>query len=446
MTRRSNSVLRATMMIDLLVAHPTATFGLSELASRLGVNKATCLAIATSLCDRSYLLKDALRRYSLGPALAVAGEATLAFPGLEATRAAASWLAAEFDAGCLIMARCGDQVVALYSTGDFGPFEVVASPGLRGVFEAPFAGVLVAWSSAAVYDTWVGPVEGRTPEERAALREMVTVIRARGFGVTVENPSIVGFREVIEASLTRPTEDGLAAAESRLAHGVATHEYALNTIEPAATYRGYTISSAVIDRDGKGTLAVLVGGFRWPLTGAEIFAVGDGLVRAVDEVSAGIGGRRPSARTDLDPRGDPARPSAAMGVRPGPCRRHVRGTSTSVARIRPGPAGQQVVDRIEVRDGEVERPALGPAERARDVVPAGARRSVVDVAVGPEGGTVTAPGSPPRCRRGRRGQAVGTRGGRPDAGRSERAVGVTGELQQPLAVGLGDDGRRPPPA
>lgn len=74
--RRSPPTERVVQVLDHLVAHPEARFGLSELARRLGMSKPTCLGILTALTDAGYLMRHpADRSYGLGPALIVAGRA-----------------------------------------------------------------------------------------------------------------------------------------------------------------------------------------------------------------------------------------------------------------------------------------------------------------------------------------------------------------------------------
>jgi DNA-binding IclR family transcriptional regulator len=289
------------MLIDLLVANPDATYGLSELSHALGFNKATCLSIVTALCDHGYVLKDGkTARYTLGPSLAAAGEATLRrFSGLERSREVVRDLAAELDVGCLVMAAASTELVTLYHAGSFGLYESVLRTGLRSPFAAPFGAPLVAWSPPTVFEAWVDRSGPRTPAQWSTCREMIAAIRARGYSAALDHPALLDYRPIIRRSLSSPGEADPAAAAAELLQRLDPADYALNVIDPDASYQISTIGSPVLDREGRAVFAIVAGGFRWSLRGSDVFAIGAAVLRAADMVTVSIGGRLPHTRTDL---------------------------------------------------------------------------------------------------------------------------------------------------
>src|SRR5207248_704067 len=65
---------RVVAVLNFLTAHPDESFTLSELARRLGLNKATCHALLMTLTEAGYVLRHPTRMtYMLGPALVAAG-------------------------------------------------------------------------------------------------------------------------------------------------------------------------------------------------------------------------------------------------------------------------------------------------------------------------------------------------------------------------------------
>ena len=76
MARAAPSADRTVALLDFLAAHPDERFGLSDLARRLDINKATAHALTAALTNAGYLLRHPVdKRYSLGPALIAIGNA-----------------------------------------------------------------------------------------------------------------------------------------------------------------------------------------------------------------------------------------------------------------------------------------------------------------------------------------------------------------------------------
>src|SRR5262245_59128199 len=94
---------RALAVIDLLAADPEREHSLGQIVAALGVSKATCHAIVTTMVERGYLVRSpGSKGYTLGPAVIAAGNAAeRANPAVQAARAAVPALARELGVECV---------------------------------------------------------------------------------------------------------------------------------------------------------------------------------------------------------------------------------------------------------------------------------------------------------------------------------------------------------
>src|SRR4029079_18989374 len=76
MARPAPAIGRTIALLNFLAAHPDEAFGLSELARRLDINKATAHAMLATLTASGYLLRHpTTKSFTLGPALIAVGNA-----------------------------------------------------------------------------------------------------------------------------------------------------------------------------------------------------------------------------------------------------------------------------------------------------------------------------------------------------------------------------------
>src|SRR5215212_2340708 len=94
---------RALAVLDLLVASPEREFKLAEIVAALGINKATCHAIVTTMVERGYLVRSpGSKAFMLGSAVILAGHAAERDnPAVHAARTVVPALARELDVECV---------------------------------------------------------------------------------------------------------------------------------------------------------------------------------------------------------------------------------------------------------------------------------------------------------------------------------------------------------
>lgn len=181
------AVERAARILALLSADPQRPWTVTQVAAEVGVAKATCFAILTSLSGFGWVRRsDAAKTYCLGPELIRLGAAAGArLPGLTAARREMFALADELAVGCFACALIDDEMVILdvAGTGDDG-FDLPTLAAWRVPVRAPLGSIYFAWSTPAEIDAWLRRSGGAgTKRELEVNRRALSAIRARGYSI-----------------------------------------------------------------------------------------------------------------------------------------------------------------------------------------------------------------------------------------------------------------------
>jgi DNA-binding IclR family transcriptional regulator len=238
------------------------------------------------------------KTYRLGPSSVALGSAGLAsYPALDPARDVMRRLSDELGVVCMAMVHAAQHLVMLGEYGRPGPLRpTLARVGLRTPFIPPLGATLIAWASADEYEHWLSrakpPLRAR---ERAVQHEVVASIRARGFAAT----QIGAGETLIEEALRSRHGDPHRAVTSVVVEATrqvrsGDEPYVLVDIDPTRTYPVGTIAAPVFGFDGRPVLSLVLEGFRWRLTGDDVWRIGWHLVDAAGELSATIGGKAPT--------------------------------------------------------------------------------------------------------------------------------------------------------
>jgi DNA-binding IclR family transcriptional regulator len=298
MPRPSNPTARVVGILDFLAARPERSYGLSELARSLGINKATCLTVLAGLVSSGYLLQDPeAKTYSLGPSSLALGNAALArFPAVAPARAVMQDLADEFGVVCTVMVRANNNLVVLAEAGTPGPLRVTLSRvGLRTPFIPPLGATFIAWATPVEFEQWMHRAQPPLDEaERTELRRVVAVIRARGFQatqLTAGETVIQEFERSGGIDPERTLSQVVTAMARRIRHQ--PNPYAVVQIEPTERYVVGIVAAPVFGEDGRPLLSLVLEGFRWRVDGSQLRRIGERLVAAARGLSVDVGGRPP---------------------------------------------------------------------------------------------------------------------------------------------------------
>jgi len=287
MPRRSGTTTRVVAVLEYLTDRPDETFGLSELSRELDINKATLLTVVTTLIDAGWLLQHPKRKtYGLGPRVIAAGAAaTMRFPDTSAAGPHLERLAAELQAGCVVVGVQDAQMVVLDRAGFADPLHGLTRLGVRMPFAPPYGLALAAWYPPERHGVWqanASPPVGA--DERARLREAVELAHERGFVVGADLPEGHDLdRPVHDLRLASLDTDPKLLAE--MARAMRQTGYYVGAIDPERTYRANHVSAPVRTATGVPEVALMVPLYSGETAGSRLLEIGMRLATAGREIA-----------------------------------------------------------------------------------------------------------------------------------------------------------------
>jgi DNA-binding IclR family transcriptional regulator len=288
MARPAPSAERTVALLDFLAAHPEERFGLSELARRLAISKATAHALTAALTDAGYLLRHPVdKRYSLGPALVGIGNAAASrqFEVVDYARDEMRRLADELRVLCVASATIGDEIVILGRSGDLGPLSPSVQVGHRLPLAPPLGTVFMAWSAPDAIGAWLrrlGP--GASDAEVERYRAAVATVRGRGYSLALEADARIRLGEALAGG-----DDQVTSLVVELGH----EEYILGALEHSSSYRLSLVAAPVFGADRRIALVLTLFGFRDALPAREVPRLADRLLESTQRVTKTLHGRPP---------------------------------------------------------------------------------------------------------------------------------------------------------
>lgn len=291
MTLFSKPTARALAIIDLLTANPTKSFGLTEITRKLGLNKATCHAILTTMSAYGFLVQDPkTRAYRLGPSIVAAGHAAFAqFPVLEYARPELEQLSASLGVGCGAAGRSGPHIVLLAHYGSSNPFHSPFQLGTRLPNIAPLGSCFIAWSPPAQLEAWLARAQeqGSVFDEKLdqRLRLSVIAIRARGFEVTLKTRAEQKLVEALGRIEGTWNLNALEEITHQYRRDLLNEPYQLDRIEARGRYAVNNIIVPVFGIDEKPELIFSTGNMTEDLTGQQIYDIAEALKGAAERAS-----------------------------------------------------------------------------------------------------------------------------------------------------------------
>jgi DNA-binding IclR family transcriptional regulator len=268
--RPAPAATRAISLLDYLIAHPTRSFTLSQLARANEMNVASTRTVLAVLTEGGYVVRSATdRTYALGPLLVAAGQATSErYPAIDVARHEMQQLSRAHGVELLLTVVAGDDIVAVARSGRPRPGGLEV--GRRVPLVPPLGAVFVAWGAEAELEDWARRAGGGRPGEAAWYRRVLATTRLRGYSVTVQ--ATTPRDDVAEAVAAAADRPGHAARQvlgdvvSRLGHGA----YHLDDLSVPGRHRVRMIAAPVFDADLQVMLAISLLDLPEPLDAAQI--------------------------------------------------------------------------------------------------------------------------------------------------------------------------------
>jgi DNA-binding IclR family transcriptional regulator len=250
--RPSPATKRVIASLELLAQHPGEYLSLSEIARRVGLNKATAHSMLVEMADADFLVRHPIdKSFTLGSAAIALGVTAIADPRnvLACARPEMERLSQEIGAHVVACTAVEDESVIIANAPDahVPPRRTVP----RRIHIAPPGGLIFrAWASNARIEAWLDRIAA-TRADRADAEDQLRVIRARGYSVSVDEEARDGLEEAVRAMTQQQpgAASDTAAARSFVARlSRETHE--LSDVAPDGGYVIRQISAPVFDAFG----------------------------------------------------------------------------------------------------------------------------------------------------------------------------------------------------
>jgi DNA-binding IclR family transcriptional regulator len=267
-------VLRATAILNLLAAHPTQSFTMTDIVKALRLNRATCHAILAALVEADYLYRASDKSYLLGPALhRIARAAGDKVSPLQAAGPEMRMLADAYDAVCSATFLEKGEFVARERAASASHLDWAMAPSRRYPARAPMGGVFMAWSTKGEIKRWLENIGQSTKEEQFHLLEALKFPHRHGYSVGLRKSGFGDFTALDQSE-----------------HRLSQTEYIVEDIKPQQNYAVAFLSAPVFDNRSRVAFALVLTGLSEPVSGAKVEAIGKMLRASCDRITSSIGG------------------------------------------------------------------------------------------------------------------------------------------------------------
>lgn len=247
MPRPSPQTDRVVAVLNLL-GHDDAGLTASDIARRVGANRASCVHMLAALEAAGFVARGAVdRRYRLGPALVGLGAAAArAFPGLETARRELDELTRTTGYPSFAFTRESEHARLLAFTWDLRRAAPAMRTGDTILLAPPLGSVFFAWAASSDVDEWIARGAG----DADALRALLDAVRRLGFVV-----------ELLPEQLVAVTTGGAQ---------LDVQGFVAREVHDSERYQVSSVSVPVFAADGTVALALNLAGFTGALTGGEV--------------------------------------------------------------------------------------------------------------------------------------------------------------------------------
>jgi len=288
MPRPSPQTDRVVAVIELLSSTEHGAT-MTEIATALAVNQASCVHMLAALTAAGFLLREPDRRYHLGPALARPGQlAAERYPVLAVAREEMAALSSRFDLACFAFEADDEHARLVHYT-----WPAIQSPPAVRLGETvpltpPLGMVFVAWADEARFADWLTLATNTDAEIAAHYRAQRRAIGQLGFVVETAPP------ETRQAALAKVMVDRASPRRDgelhRLLAGAGDPDFVVTDLDDVRPLAVTGIAAPVFDADGRVVLSLNLVTFPEPLTSSDVTEIGVAVRLAADRVTAATGG------------------------------------------------------------------------------------------------------------------------------------------------------------
>ena len=305
--RPSPQTDRVVELLDLVASRPDRGVSLAEVTRGLGVHKASCHSMLSSLVRAGWLLRDPTSKaYTLGPALVRLGTAAAArFPALDVARPAMAELAAQTGGHVIAFQVESDHVTVVHQVRNL---RVAATPmrlGMELPTRPPYGAALIAFSGADEQSRWLAELPA---EAQRRYAKALAATRRRGYAVGLHVLPDIRLQEL--ASLIRAAETGRRdsgprqgsrlsdLADALTEELVNREEWFLSSLAASRSYDVSHVDAPVFGNDGTVVLMLSLVPVPSLQSGAQVTALGQHLLSVTRRLTDALGGVPGDGRSD----------------------------------------------------------------------------------------------------------------------------------------------------
>jgi DNA-binding IclR family transcriptional regulator len=285
-------------VMNFLAAHPTESFTLTEIATRLGLSVGSAHRVLTTLAEARYLSRHPRHKtYSLGMALVAIGEAALAqHRDLELARREMVELARELKLQCHASAVVNDELLLLATEGAMHSREPLDRPGTRRPYMPPLGMVHAAWAEPDEQEDYISRAPAALSDRtRAHLARSLNVVRARGYAMSSSGPAFRALRQFTAGPVSYHGDEAYWAGLRQLIADLSEREMQLDDFEEAGSAGISFLTVPVFSPAGRVSLELTLSDLPQGLTRIEFERHLERLWQAANAVTQQSHGRPPAA-------------------------------------------------------------------------------------------------------------------------------------------------------
>lgn len=271
-SERSGPNDRVVDVMNFLGAHPTESFTLSEVASRVGLSIGSAHRLLTTLAEARFLSRHPRHKtYSLGMALVALGQAALVqHRNIDIAKREMLRLAHALKVQCHASAVIDCEVLFLASEGAGQGYEPNNRPGDRRPYIPPLGIVRAAWADAEEQEDYLARAPAALSERaRSHIARSFCVIRQRGYAISGSGPAFRALRQFTMAPVGYQQDESYWAGLRQLIADLSEREMQLLDFDEAGPDGISFITAPVFSPEGQVSLELTLSGLPSGLKRAE---------------------------------------------------------------------------------------------------------------------------------------------------------------------------------
>ncbi|MEW9854548.1 IclR family transcriptional regulator [Novosphingobium sp. M1R2S20] len=287
---------RVVEVMNFLAAHPTESFTLAEIASRLGLSNGSAHRVLTTLAEARYLTRHPRHKtYSLGLVMVAIGQAALSqHRDIDAVRQEVALVARELRVQCMASAIVSNEMLVVACEGTPANFAPANRVGERWPFVPPLGMGFIAWADQKTREEYLARAPAALSDiAHERLSVGLEAFRRRGYGMAGDGPVIRALRRFTSRPAAYHNEEAYWSGLTQLVGDISEREIQLLDVADATGEGVSYIIAPVFSAAGEVAYEIGISGFPPGLTENDIERYVDRVRTAAANVTMQLNGSAP---------------------------------------------------------------------------------------------------------------------------------------------------------